>query len=178
MSERCARYVGTHCMSIKGRHKTKRNSKAVIPSSHFDSCTPTLGCPHHHHLLPPFPISTSTQHQRAPYQGAEDDTQTIACMHACVRVWAHSMHTCMPNQCGINGGIEGIDSIDDCINGIDDSIDGKGADIFNSHSGIWHLHHAWLARYHRPPNTDCDPRGCVGVWQCKKPRLSSLICLH
>ena len=54
----------------------------------------------------------------------------------------------------------------------------KGVDIFNSHSGIWHLHHAWLARYHRPPNTDCDPRGCVGVWQCKKPRLSSLICLH
>ena len=33
----------------------------------------------------------------------------------------------------------------------------KGAEIFTGQSGIWHLHHACLARYHMPPNTDCDP---------------------
>ena len=33
----------------------------------------------------------------------------------------------------------------------------KGADIFTAHSGIWHLHHECLARYHMPPNTDCNP---------------------
>ena len=33
----------------------------------------------------------------------------------------------------------------------------KGANIFNGHSGIWHLHDAHLAHYHMPPNTDCDP---------------------
>ena len=34
----------------------------------------------------------------------------------------------------------------------------KGAEIFNGHSGIWHLHYAHLAHYHTPQNTNCDPR--------------------
>ena len=49
----------------------------------------------------------------------------------------------------------------------------KGAKIFNGHSGIWHLHYVHLAHYHMPQNTDCDPLGCVGVRQCKKPRQSN-----
>ena len=54
----------------------------------------------------------------------------------------------------------------------------KGAKIFNGHSGIRHLHYAHLAHYHMPPNTDCDPWGCVGVRQCKKPRQSNLFRLR
>ena len=39
--KRSAQYVGTHC--IASRAATRRNvtNKAVIPSSHFDSCTPS-----------------------------------------------------------------------------------------------------------------------------------------
>ena len=29
--------------------------------------------------------------------------------------------------------------------------------ILNGHSGIWHLHYAYLAHHHTPQNTDCDP---------------------
>ena len=54
----------------------------------------------------------------------------------------------------------------------------KGANIFTGHSGIWHLHYAHLAHYHMPRNTDCDPLGCVGVRQCKKPRESNLFRLR
>ena len=49
----------------------------------------------------------------------------------------------------------------------------KGAQIFNGRSGIWHLHYARLAHSLMPRNTDCDPLGCVGVRQCKKPRQSN-----
>ena len=54
----------------------------------------------------------------------------------------------------------------------------KGANIFNGHSGIRHLHYAHLAHYHMPRNTNCDPLGCVGVRQCKKPRQSNLFRLR
>ena len=54
----------------------------------------------------------------------------------------------------------------------------RGAKIFNGHSGIWHLHYAHLAHYHMPRNTNCDPLGCVGVRQCKKPRQSNLFRLR
>ena len=54
----------------------------------------------------------------------------------------------------------------------------KGAKIFNGHSGIWHLHYARLAHYHMPRNTNCDPLGCVGARQCKKPRQSNLFRLR
>ena len=54
----------------------------------------------------------------------------------------------------------------------------KGANIFTGHSSIWHLHYAHLAHYHMPRNTNCDPLGCVGVRQCKKPRQSNLFRLR
>ena len=54
----------------------------------------------------------------------------------------------------------------------------KGANIFDGHSGTWHLHYAHLAHYHMPQNTDCDPLGCVGVQQCKKPHQSILFRLR
>ena len=34
--------------------------------------------------------------------------------------------------------------------------------MFTSRSGIWHLHHAGLAHYHMPENTDRDPCVCLG----------------
>ena len=49
-----------------------------------------------------------------------------ACMWVGMCVWARCMHACMPKQRGIDGaidrvdgGIEGIDSIDDCADGIE-----------------------------------------------------------
>ena len=54
----------------------------------------------------------------------------------------------------------------------------KGANIFDDHSGIRHLHYARLAHYHMPQNTDFDPLGRVGVRQCEKSRQSNLFRLH
>ena len=84
-----------------------------------------------------------------------------------------------------NGMIDGMINemfdrvFDGMFDGVFDEVfDGKGAEIFNGRSGIWHLHYAQLAHYHMPQNTYCDPLGCVGVRQCKKPRQSNLFRLR
>ena len=59
MSNVVHRYVGTHCMSIKGRHKTTRNNKAVIPRTLRLLTTST-------HVRPPpaiLPLPSPPQHQ-------------------------------------------------------------------------------------------------------------------
>ena len=80
MSNVVHRYVGTHCMSIKGCHKTKRNNKAVIPSSHFDSCTPSwlLSPSTHPHLN-----INSTPPGTNP--GRRGRLTSIACVRLCRR---------------------------------------------------------------------------------------------
>ena len=76
-------------MSIKGRHKTKHNNKAVIPSSHFDWCTPSwLLSPSTH---PHFNINSTPTGTKSRRRGRLTSITCVrACMHACLRACVHA----------------------------------------------------------------------------------------